>query len=171
MLFKPSFALFGALLALVKAAPSLIEKRPTSGEVPATREYFYVGGNYVPMGTEHIFANQMYVEKLTPSNPCQPWPLVFIHGQGQSGTNWLNKPDGGSGWATYFLKQGYIIYIIDQTERARSPWNPAGNTTLTTYTAEDLQRRFTATQNYNLWPQAGLHTQWNGVSSTPFSTT
>jgi len=164
MLFKSSLALFGALLS---AAPSLIEGS-NSGEVPAAREFFYVGGNYIPVGTEHIYANQMYVEKLTPSNPCQPWPLVFIHGNAQSGTNWLNKPDGGSGWATYFLKLGYTLYIIDQTERARSPWNPAGNTTLATYTAEYLQRRFTATQNYNLWPQASLHTQWNGVSSLPF---
>jgi pimeloyl-ACP methyl ester carboxylesterase len=121
MLFNSLFALFGALLPWVGAAPSPIEARGTAGEVPAAREYFYVGGNYIPMGTEHIFANQMYVEKLTPSDPCQPWPLVFIHGNGQSGTNWLNKPDGGSGWATYFLKEGYTIYIIDQTERARSP--------------------------------------------------
>lgn len=121
------------------------------------------------------------VEKLTPSNLCQPYPLLFIHGNGQSGTvssqqlipryfaeskrkNWLNKPDGSPGWATYFLKQGYIVYIIDQTERARSPWNPNGNTNLSIYTAEDLERRFTASQDFNLWPQAKLHTQWPGVS-------
>lgn len=78
--------------------------------------------------------------------------------------NWLNKPDGGSGWASYFLNQGYVVYIIDQTERARSPWNPTGNTTLTAYPAEYIEQRFTATEKYALWPQAKLHTQWPGVS-------
>jgi hypothetical protein len=77
--------------------------------------------------------------------------------------NWLNKPDGGAGWATYFLTQGFTVYIIDQTERARSPWNPAGNTTQTTYSAEIIEERFTAVKHFNLWPQSQLHTQWPGV--------
>jgi hypothetical protein len=81
--------------------------------------------------------------------------------------NWLNKPDGGAGWATYFLKQGYTVYIIDQTERARSAWDPTGNTTQTTYSAEIIEERFTAPEKYNLWPQAKLHTQWPGVSLLP----
>lgn len=31
------------------------------------------------------------------------------------------------------------------------------------YSAELLQQRFTATERYNLWPEAGLHTQWPGA--------
>jgi pimeloyl-ACP methyl ester carboxylesterase len=76
--------------------------------------------------------------------------------------NWLNKPDGGEGWASYFLSQGYACYIIDQTFRGRSAWFP-GNGTLSTYSAEVLQQRFTAAKRYNLWPQSALHTQWNGT--------
>jgi pimeloyl-ACP methyl ester carboxylesterase len=34
---------------------------------------------------------------------------------------------------------------------------------LSTYSAEILQQRFTAAKRYNLWPQASLHTQWNGT--------
>jgi pimeloyl-ACP methyl ester carboxylesterase len=75
--------------------------------------------------------------------------------------NWLNKPDGGEGWVSYFLSHGYECYLVDQTFRARSPWFP-GNGTLSTYSAELLQQRFTAPQLYNLWPQAKLHTQWPG---------
>ncbi len=56
--------------------------------------------------------------------------------------NWLNKPDGGEGWASFFLSQGYECYIIDQTFRGRSTWFP-GNGTLGTYSAELLQQRFT----------------------------
>ncbi|KAH6672398.1 Alpha/Beta hydrolase protein [Halenospora varia] len=151
-----------ALLGLGNSAPTQNFPSSTVGEAFAARSYFYVGGNYVEQGSGHVFSNQMYVERLVPLKPTQTWPLVFIHGQGQTGTNWLNKPDGGAGWATFFLNQGYVVYIIDQTERGRSAWNPSGNTTLTTYSAEIIEQRFTASQNFSLWPQAGLHTQWPG---------
>jgi hypothetical protein len=58
----------------------------TSVEAFAAREYFYVGGSYVNTSTGHIFANQMYVEKLIPKKTTQTYPLVFIHGQAQTGT-------------------------------------------------------------------------------------
>ncbi|KAJ5997767.1 hypothetical protein N7499_005839 [Penicillium canescens] len=134
------------------------------GEVPAQRSYMYVGGQYILNSAgQHVFADQMYVEKLTPAaGVTKPYPIVFIHGQAQTGTNWLNKPDGGEGWASYFLSQGYACYIVDQTFRGRSAWFP-GNGTLSTYSAELLQQRFTAPKLYNLWPQASLHTQWNGT--------
>jgi len=35
---------------------------------------------------------------------------------------------------------------------------------MTTYSAEIIEQRFTAPADFNLWPQAALHTQWPGVS-------
>jgi hypothetical protein len=61
-------------------------KWTTSVEAFAAREYFYVGGNYVNTTSGHLFSNQMYVEKLIPKKISQKYPLVFIHGQGQTGT-------------------------------------------------------------------------------------
>lgn len=58
----------------------------TSVEAFAAREYFYIGGSYVNTTTGHLFANQMYVEKLIPNKSSKPYPLVFIHGQAQTGT-------------------------------------------------------------------------------------
>ena len=57
-------------------------------ETPHTRKYFYVGGSYVLDPTKnHIFTNQMYVEELTPlGGSKKPFPLVFVHGLGQTGT-------------------------------------------------------------------------------------
>ena len=75
--------------------------------------------------------------------------------------NWLTKPDGEPGWLSYFINQGYECYIIDQTFRGRSPWQP-GNGTLAALSAERIQQYFTATAKYKLWPQAKLHTQWPG---------
>jgi hypothetical protein len=59
--------------------------------IAVVREYFYVGGHYSDDGSgagEHIFKKQMYIEKLSPYS-CgkkKPYPIVFIHGQGQAGT-------------------------------------------------------------------------------------
>jgi len=55
---------------------------------PHTREYFYIGGNYITAAdATHFWENQMYVEELTPvGGSTKPYPLVFIHGLGQTGT-------------------------------------------------------------------------------------
>ena len=57
-------------------------------EAPYVRNYFYVGGKYVPDESGgHAFQDQMYVEKLTPlGGPKKQTPLVFIPGDGQTGT-------------------------------------------------------------------------------------
>lgn len=75
--------------------------------------------------------------------------------------NWLTKPDGDPGWLSYFINEGYECYIVDQTFRGRSPWQP-GNGTLGVMSAERIQQYFTATAKYKLWPYAELHTQWPG---------
>ena len=55
-------------------------------ETSASRNYFYVGGSYVNTSSGHILINQTYVERLIAFNSCKPYPLVFIHGQAQTGT-------------------------------------------------------------------------------------
>ncbi len=84
------FPLFDAAPAGQTSARRQADMNTTSKETPVSREYFYVGGRYVDDGKgkdQHIFSDQMYVEKLTPDVSCpKPYPLVFIHGQGQTGT-------------------------------------------------------------------------------------
>lgn len=46
------------------------------------------------------------------------------------------------------------------TSRGRSPWLPRNTTIPVPLTAERIEQRFTAPENYNLYPQASLHTQW-----------
>ncbi|CAE7211883.1 hypothetical protein CFE70_009489 [Pyrenophora teres f. teres 0-1] len=174
MIFLQVLAFFA-----ITATPQTINSTPH--ETPAIRSYFYVGGNYISDNKGgHIFANQMYVEKLSPiSSPStynnnqttpSPAPIILIHGQAQTGTNFLNKPSGDRGWASQFLEAGHTVYIIDQTLRGRSAWAPnLGATSPSTYSAEYIQSRLTATKRYNLWPQAKLHTQWpdSGVMGDP----
>ncbi|KAK3169005.1 hypothetical protein OEA41_005453 [Lepraria neglecta] len=75
--------------------------------------------------------------------------------------NWLNTPDGRQGWASWFVQNGYTVYIVDQPQRGRSAYNPDGS--LGTFSAEAISTLFTGVQYLKLWPQAHLHTQWPGV--------
>ncbi|GAW23505.1 hypothetical protein ANO14919_130640 [Xylariales sp. No.14919] len=132
------------------------------------REVFYVGGRWIrdAQGGQR-FGEQMYVERLTPtvSDGAVPRdPIVFIHGATRSGADWLTKPDGSPGWASYFLSQGFECYLVDLPFRGRSPWHPDDGE-LITFTAATVQRLFAAGREYGTWPQAKLHTQWPGTGA------
>ncbi|KAF7326892.1 AB hydrolase-1 domain-containing protein [Mycena venus] len=129
------------------------------------RTYLYVGQTYIPQGNSSIAADQMYVEHLTPATITQPLPILFIHGQGMTGTNLLNTPDGRLGWADYFLSKGYEMYVVDQPSRGRSPWQPTVDGVLVPFDTFTVESHFTAVEQYKLWPQAVLHTQWPGSGS------
>ncbi|TVY35850.1 putative secreted lipase [Lachnellula occidentalis] len=135
-------------------------------EVFARRSYFYVGGKYINGTSGWVITDQMYVEKLEPQVVLHKYPLVFITGGFQIATNWLNTPDDRAGWASYFLSQGYVVYLADHVKRGRSPWAMASSALLNT-TFTDLafvQDYFIAGQRTKLWPQAVLHTQWPGTA-------
>jgi pimeloyl-ACP methyl ester carboxylesterase len=108
-------------------------------------------------------SGQIYAEFQIPSKMLHPYAIVMIHGGGQTGANFTGTPDGREGWAQFFLRQGYAVYVIDQPGRGRAaypseiygPLSPAPN-------PETIQQRFTSIERYNLWPQAHLHTQWPG---------
>jgi pimeloyl-ACP methyl ester carboxylesterase len=126
---------------------------------------FFVGGRYVEVaGGLHIMADQMYVRFQIPHKVKHPYPVVMIHGGGQTGTNFEGTPDGRDGWGTFFLREGYAVYIVDQPGRARSPYQTEAYGPLGTGgRAETVEQRFTAVERFNLWPQAHVHTQWPGT--------
>jgi pimeloyl-ACP methyl ester carboxylesterase len=69
---------------------------------------------------------------------------------------------GREGWAEFFLRQGYAVYVVDQPGRGRAAYEAETYGPMTQLDAENIQRRFVAPERYNLWPQAHLHTQWPG---------
>jgi pimeloyl-ACP methyl ester carboxylesterase len=145
------------------AAVSAAEPRPEiSAPVLFSRKFFFVGGDYAEKDGQRFMHGQMYVEALSPQRIKHRYPLVLIHGGAQTATNWLTTPDGRPGWADYFLSRGYQVYLVDQPARGRSPWQPEIDGPIKTYPTRDLERRFTAPEAYDLWPQAKLHTQWPG---------
>ena len=121
---------------------------------------FYVGGSLHGEGSDHYYANQMFVEVYVPYEIRHPYPVIMFHGAGQTNVNWLITPDGRMGWADYFVSQGYVVYLAEQPARARSAWHPQVNGPTMHHTAEVLQNRFMTAAGS--WPQAKLHTQWPG---------
>jgi pimeloyl-ACP methyl ester carboxylesterase len=128
----------------------------------AHQGYFFVGGKYSDRNNRTAMSGQLYVEFQIPGKQTHPWPVVMIHGGGQTGTNFTGTPDGRQGWAEFFLRQGYAVYVVDQPGRGRAAYEAETYGPMTQLDAENIQRRFVAPERYKLWPQAHLHTQWPG---------
>ena len=57
---------------------------------------------------------------MIPARRSHPYPIVMVHGGSQTGTNFTGTPDGREGWAQYFVRRGYAVYVVDQVgARAR----------------------------------------------------
>ncbi len=128
----------------------------------ADQGFFFVGGKYVETPQGRISGGQMYVQYQIPAQQTQPYPVVMIHGGGQTGVNFLGTPDGRRGWADYFVASGYAVYVVDQPSRGRSGFISKLYGAATNRSAEAITERFTAPENAKLWPHAHLHTQWPG---------
>ncbi len=113
---------FALLLACAAAAPAAT---PTFSTDDLSRTgIFYAGGKYVGDPGKEIMGGDAYVEVWVPKQIRHPYPIVYIHGAGQTATDWLQTPDGRPGWAYYFAKQGYVQYMVDSPARGRSPYVP-----------------------------------------------
>jgi pimeloyl-ACP methyl ester carboxylesterase len=86
----------------------------------------------------------------------------MVHGGSQSGTNFTGTPDGREGWAQYFVRRGYAVYVVDGVGRGRSAHWSQVHGQMTNANLERLTQRFVAPERSKLWPQAQLHTQWPG---------
>jgi pimeloyl-ACP methyl ester carboxylesterase len=128
----------------------------------ADQGIFYVGGDYVQTGAGRISGGHMHVQYQIPARQTQPYPVVMIHGGGQTGVNFLGTPDGRRGWADFFVANGYAVYVVDQPGRGRSGFISKLYGASAGRSAEAIAERFTAPENARLWPQAHLHTQWPG---------
>ena len=70
-----------------------------------------------------ITVNQMYVQYRIPQEVRGP-AIVMVHGSGHTGATYETTPDGREGWATYFARKGFPVYVVDHSGRGRSGFNP-----------------------------------------------
>jgi pimeloyl-ACP methyl ester carboxylesterase len=67
--------------------------------------------------------NPLFVQYMLPARRRHDHPVVFIHGGGGQGTDWLETPDGRDGWVDYFVADGWDVYVIDRPGHGRSQSN------------------------------------------------
>src|SRR5215467_11562196 len=117
-----SLALLSAL-ALASSASIAAAPAPSDGPPVAKQGYLFAGGKYETVKGKRVMAGQIYAEFQIPKNPTHRYPIVMVHGAIQTGTNFTGTPDGRMGWAEYFLRQGYAVYVVDQPGRSRASYN------------------------------------------------
>src|SRR6476661_3002558 len=79
----------------------------------AKQGFFYAGGREV----DTTLVDAMFVEYQIPVKVTAPYPIIMIHGQFQNGSNFLGTPDDREGWAQYFVRRGFAVYVVDQAAR------------------------------------------------------
>jgi pimeloyl-ACP methyl ester carboxylesterase len=161
---RPLFALLSAavLAAGIFTGPATAQTRPPL--MIASQGYLFVGGELTTTGKQPL-ANQMYVEYQIPAQRLHKYPIVMIEGGGQTGANFTGTPDGREGWAQYFLRKGYAVYVADQVGRGRSGYNAEAYGPVGFQDMAFMLNRFAAPERAKLWPQAHLHTQFPGTAT------
>jgi pimeloyl-ACP methyl ester carboxylesterase len=94
---------------------------------------FFIGGQMAPSSHPsnaagsvpgQIMINQMYVQYRIPKQVGGP-PIVMVHGSGHTGVTFETTPDGREGWATYFARKNFPVYVVDHSGRGRSGFDPS----------------------------------------------
>lgn len=167
LLMLAGTAAAAAAAAVDCSGVNAVSPQCASVETTYSRDVFMVGGRWVPVSSGNITADQVYVEKLTPAGGVvHDKPLVFFHGGAVSGVQWLNTPDNRKGFASYFLDQGYLVYLVDHAGAGRSSQEYSAAYTLwNSTTVESVAAGFTDPEASPTYPQATLHTQWPGTGN------
>ncbi|KAF7549959.1 hypothetical protein G7046_g8164 [Stylonectria norvegica] len=152
---------------------------PSSKEAMCSRTSFFVNVDWhwgAKLKQVTNIVGQMYVERLDPITQMHPFPIVLIHGDFHTGQVWMTKPDGNPGWASYFLNQGYQVYVVDLPPSGRSNFLTGRHFDKRKFkpsviTASFVERELTAPGKKSLtqpsraarYPRALQHDKWPGT--------
>jgi pimeloyl-ACP methyl ester carboxylesterase len=111
-----------------------------------------------------VGGQQMYVEYMVPARVTKPYAVVFVHGGGGQGLDWMGTPDGRPGWFQYMVAEGYRTYVVDRPGHGRSPVHPDlhGGLPARAGTMEGLQGNFIPPAPTNTDKYRRNHSQWPG---------
>jgi pimeloyl-ACP methyl ester carboxylesterase len=153
------------LLVAGMTEPTMAEDRPFDASRPleiADQGVLSIPGRYIEVDKQTVMVGQMFVQYQIPKSKTRPYPVVMIHGGGQTASNFLSTPDGRPGWADDFVANGYAVYVVDQSGRGRSGFFGDSYGKTRKPSVGNVEQRFTAPKHKALWPQASQHTQWPG---------
>ena len=132
--------------------------------------YFWLGVERASLAKGTVVnGKQMYVEYMIPAEVRHPYAIVMVHGGGGQGLDWMSTPDGRPGWADYFAREGFRVYVVDRPGHGRSPFHPDldGPFPARATTYETVMRQFVAPEKVDkpYGPQVKYHTQWPGAGT------
>src|SRR5205085_11772411 len=110
--------------------------------VLAKSSYFFAGGKIDSSVEGSAPVGQIYVEYMIPYRLRHRTPIVMVHGGSQTGTNFTGTPDGREGWAQFFVRRGYPVYVVDQIARGRAAHWSQVHGKVTAANIERLTQRF-----------------------------
>jgi len=73
----------------------------------------------VPQGGQTRHGDHADVFYQIPAD-AKKYPMVFLHGYGQSRRSWQMTADGREGFSNIFLSKGYSVYLVDQPGRGEA---------------------------------------------------
>lgn len=146
-----TFLLVTMLAFVMRPATGLCQQRQESQRplVIALQGSFMAGGTKETMpGTfsfghfndpdgQNAYTDHAYVFYQIPVGKRR-YPIVMLHGGGQSGKTWETTPDGREGFQNIFLRKGYSVYVVDQPRRGRAGASSGGVTLSAKYNDKRL---------------------------------
>jgi len=131
----------------------------------AAHGHFWTGLQQVTTPAGIALRGQMYVEYWVPSNLRHKLPIVMVHGGGGQGLDYLGTAEGAEGWAHWFVRQGYAVYVVDRPGNGRAARHPdlqgeMGPPPVSAF----IEKLFTRPElNPDQYATAKLHDKWPGA--------
>ncbi|OOF47421.1 alpha/beta hydrolase [Rodentibacter trehalosifermentans] len=110
-----SFAVGGE----VKTSEGTYQPLPDVAKGKESNNFMDVYSASLQAGGQTLHGDHATVFYQIPTN-SRPYPLVFLHGAGQSRRTWQTTPDGREGFQNLFLRKNYPVYLVDQPRRGWS---------------------------------------------------
>lgn len=89
---------------------------------------FVAGGTIKPRekgnSEQRILANHAYVEYFIPNDHADTRPPIILTHNYFGANAWLTNVDGKEGWAQFFVRQGFPVFIIDPPGTGRAGFDP-----------------------------------------------
>jgi pimeloyl-ACP methyl ester carboxylesterase len=141
----------------VAAVATVVASAAFAGGEAGKLELRDLGAKYVGYSTRSAdngsvdVLNPLFVQYVLPARRRHEYPIVFIHGGGGQGTDWLETPDGRDGWVDYFVADGWDVYVVDRPGHGRAQSNSScGNGQVRVGNSAMIARL--STSSPSVWP-------------------